>query len=79
MERKVPLYPNLISIGNNVHLATKVFLIPHDAICLCPNGVVGEGTRVWEKIGCIEIGDNVFIGSHIFTGAGSTVNKDIPV
>lgn len=39
MERKVPLYPNLISMGNNVHLASKVFLIPHDAIHLCLNGV----------------------------------------
>ena len=64
MERKVPLYSNLISIGNNVHLASKVFLIPHDAIHLCLNGI-GEGKNKYkEKIGCIEIGDNVFIGSN---------------
>lgn len=43
-----------------------------------------------EKIGCIEIGDNVFIGSNttilcnvkigsnVIVGAGSLVNKDIP-
>lgn len=43
-----------------------------------------------EKIGCIEIGDNVFIGSNttilydvkigsnVIIGAGSLVNKDIP-
>ena len=43
-----------------------------------------------EKIGCIEIGDNVFIGSNttilydvkigsnVIVGAGSFVNKDIP-
>lgn len=70
MERKVPLYSNLISIGSNVHLASKVFLIPHDAIHLCLNGVVGgendtgEFHPCKEKIGCIEIGDNVFIGSN---------------
>lgn len=88
MERKIPLYPNLISIGNNVHLASKVFLIPHDAIHLCLNG--RGDTKVKEKIGCIEIGDNVFIGSNttvlydvkigsnVVIGAGSLVNKDIP-
>lgn len=88
MERKIPLYPNLISMGNNVHLASKVFLIPHDAIHLCLNGE--GGTNVKEKIGCIEIGNNVFIGSNttvlydvkigsnVIIGAGSLVNKDIP-
>lgn len=30
--RKVPLYPELISIGNNVRLASNVSLIPHDMI-----------------------------------------------
>lgn len=88
MERKVPLYSNLISIGDNVHLAAKVLLVPHDAIHLCLNGM--GSTRVKEKIGCIEIGDNVFIGSNttvlydvkigsnVIIGAASLVNKDIP-
>jgi len=93
VERKVPLYPRLISIGNNVHLAAKVLLVPHDAIHLCLNNYeksLGGGTRYKEKIGCIEIGDNVFIGSNttvlydvkigsnVIIGAGSLVNKDIP-
>lgn len=43
MERKVPLYPKLISIGDNVHLAAKVLLVPHDAIHLCLNNL--ENTR----------------------------------
>ena len=93
MERKVPLCPQLISIGNNVHLAAKVLLVPHDAIHLCLNGsnkqTVG-GFVFKEVIGCIEIGDNVFIGSNstilcnvkigsnVIIGAGSLVNKDIP-
>lgn len=90
MERKVPLCPNLISIGNNVHLASKVLLVPHDAIHLCLNNLkIGEG-NFKEKIGCIEIGNNVFIGSNstvlynvkigsnVIVGAGSLVNRDIP-
>lgn len=28
--RKIPLYPELISIGNNVRLAANVSLVPHD-------------------------------------------------
>lgn len=48
------------------------------------------GIRYKEKIGCIEIGNNVFIGSNtivlcdvkigsnVIIGAGSLVNKDIP-
>ena len=39
MNRKVPLCPKLISIGDNVHLATNVFLVPHDAIHLCLNNL----------------------------------------
>lgn len=30
MDRKVPLYANLIRIGNNVHIASKVDMITHD-------------------------------------------------
>lgn len=91
MERKVPLCPKLISIGNNVHLAAKVLFVPHDAIHLCLNNLkIQGGITFKEKIGCIEIGNNVFIGSNstilynvkigsnVIVGAGSVVNKDIP-
>ena len=92
MERKVPLYPKLISIGNNVHLASKVQLISHDAVHLCLNNLEQHlSERAYhEKIGCIQICDNVFvgsctvilydvrIGSNVIIGAGSVVNKDIP-
>lgn len=88
MERKVPLSAKLISIGNNVHLASKVPLITHDAIHLCINRL--SENQGGGKIGCIDIGDNVFIGanstilydvkigSNVIIGAGSLVNKDIP-
>ncbi len=92
MERKVPLSARLISIGNNVHLASKVCLVAHDAIHLCLNAIkrTTDGPIFKEKIGCIQIGDNVFvgsnttilydvkIGSNVIIGACSLVNKDIP-
>ena len=91
VSKKVPLCPRLISVGNNVHLAAGVLLSPHDAIHLCLNRADSTGDfKYREKIGCIEIGDNVFvganstilydvkIGSNVIIGAGSLVNKDIP-
>ena len=90
--RKIPLYSELISIGNNVRLAANVSLIPHDMIHAMLNNrvCVGGGYgRVREYMGCIRIEDNVFvganstilanvhIGSNVIIGAGSLVNKDL--
>ena len=87
--RKIPLYPKLISIGDNVHFASNVVFITHDAIHMMLNRLYGKGTAK-EKIGCIEIGSNVFvgagtrimydvrIGSNVIIGTGSVVTKDIP-
>ena len=91
--RKIPLYPNLIRIHNNVSLAAGVQFITHDISDNVINGYLksaGRDERVSEKIGCIEIMDNVFIGANTtilydvrigencIIGAGSLVNKDIP-
>lgn len=95
MDRKIPLYANLIKLGNNVHIASKVDLITHDIAHVMLNGLTESfppyrNYEIKEKIGCIEIGDNVFvgsnttilsnvrIGSYVVVGAGSLVNKDIP-
>ena len=93
MDRKVPLYSRLISMGDNVHLATHVLLVTHDAAHMCLNNLPEskkEGKRFPEKIGRIDIGNNVFIGSNVtilynvkignnvVIGAGSVVNRDIP-
>ncbi|MDO5026711.1 MAG: acyltransferase [Tissierellia bacterium] len=87
--RKVPLYSRLISIGNNVWMASGVEFVTHDVVHFMLNGLK-DGTKYQEKIGCIEIGDNVFIGSstkilydvkigdNVVIAAGSIVNKDIP-
>ncbi len=102
MQRKVPLYPKLISMGDNVILASNVLLVTHDATHsmlnrLLRSGMSGTANKtdaapkmMQEKIGCICIGNNVFvganttilydvnIGSRVIIGAGSVVTKDIP-
>ena len=91
-KRKVPLYANLIRLGNNVHIASNVSFLTHDVTHLVLNNLpsVKERGGVQERVGCIEIGDNVFvgsgthilydtkIGSNVIIGTGSTVTKDIP-
>lgn len=86
--RRIPLYPELISIGNNVRLAANVSVIPHDMIHAMLNHCV-EGAAYREYMGCIRIDDNVFvganstiladvhIGSNVVIGAGTLVNKDL--
>ena len=71
----------LISIGNNVTITNSV-LLSHDASTKKELG--------YSKIGCINIGDNVFIGYHsivlpnvnignkVIIGAGTIVSKDVP-
>lgn len=89
MFRKIPLYPELISIGDNVWIASDVLLVTHDVIHRMLNNCI-EGGGFKENIGCIDIRDNVFIGSNttilpnVMIGsdsviaAGSLVNKSIP-
>lgn len=72
----------LISIGNNVTLASKVYILAHDASCKKHVG--------YTKIGKVNIGDNVFIGANStilpnvsignnsIIGANSLVSKDVP-
>ena len=95
MDRKVPLYAKLIRIGDNVHFASDVTLVTHDITHKMLNGS-GElkekydADRFNEKVGCIDIGSNVFIGSgvtvlydvkigdNVIIAAGAVVSKDIP-
>ncbi len=88
MFRKIPLYPELISLGNNVWVASQVTFVTHDAIHHMLNYALRDNL-VDENIGCIEIKDNVFIGSNTtllpnvsigpnaIIGAGSIVSKSI--
>lgn len=75
-------YPGLITIGNEVTIASGCRLLAHDAAV----GYLTKSTRV----GVVEIGDHCFIGADTtilpnvrigewcIVGAGSLVTKDIP-
>lgn len=94
-KRRLPLYSNLIKIGNNVHIASNVGFVTHDITHMMLNrcdflkAKINCGGQFREKLGCIEIGDNVFIGSgtrilydvkigsNVIIGSGSVVNKDV--
>ena len=98
MNRKVPLYPKLIKLGHHVIIAPNVVFATHDAVHkmfvdnpeLTAKYGLTENNNLKEKIGCIEIGDNVFIGAdtvimnnvkignEVVIGAGSIITKDIP-
>ena len=72
----------LISIGNNVTLASRVYILAHDAST--------KKHLNFTKVGRVNIGDNVFIGAHsvilpnvrigdnVIVGANSVVTRDIP-
>ena len=88
MFRKIPLYPKLISMGNNVWIASEVLFVPHDVVHRMLNNKLGTD-EFQENIGCIDIKDNVFIGSNstilpnvtigpdTIVAAGTLVNKSI--
>lgn len=94
MFRKIPLYPKLISFGNNVRIASGVSFVTHDVIHSVINNMeensIGVGKPVVENIGCIDIKDNVFvganttilpnvtIGSNTVIAALNLVNKSLP-
>lgn len=89
MFRKVPLYPKLISLGNNVWIASQVSFVPHDVIHRMLNNKLNTD-EFQEHIGCIDIKDNVFVGSNTtilpnvtigentVIAAGSLVIENIP-
>ncbi len=88
-KRKLPLYSNLVFLHNNVHVASNVGFVTHDIIHKMLNIRFLGGGYV-ERVGCIEVMDNVFIGSgtrilyntrignNVIIGSDSLVNKDIP-
>ena len=89
MDRKIPLYANLIRIHDNVKIASNVTFVTHDVTHGMLNAMLGEN-KYRETVGCIEIMDNVFIGtnvtilnnvrigSNVIVAAGAVVSKDVP-
>ena len=88
-KRKIPLYSNLVFLHNNVKIASNVGFVTHEIIHLMLNQKYLDEAFT-EKVGVIEIMDNVFIGSgtrilyntrigsNVIIGSDSLVNKDIP-
>ena len=78
-----------MKIGNNVNVATEVLFMEHDIIHRMLNKKF-HTTKFKEKLGTIEIGNDVFIGArsiilyntkignNVIIGAGSIVTKNIP-
>lgn len=81
--------PEMISFGDNVHVASNVNFVNHDITALMFR-YMDNNPNYEERKGSIVIGDNVFIGAgtrilydvtigdNVIIGAGSLVNKDIP-
>jgi acetyltransferase-like isoleucine patch superfamily enzyme len=90
--RKLPLYSELISLGDNVKIASRVNFVTHSIIHSMLNSAenLSMADKVQEQVGCIEVGDNVFIGagttilsnvrigSNVIVAAGSVITKDVP-
>lgn len=86
---RVPPYSNLIFIHDNVYVAPSAKFVAHDGIHYLLNRKYQTEEFV-EKVGCIEIMDNVFISSNVtilyntrissnvIVGANTVVNKDLP-
>ncbi|WP_373033575.1 DapH/DapD/GlmU-related protein [Sulfurovum sp.] len=85
MQNEVIIDPNHcwhITIGDNVTLAPRVYILAHDAST--------KRSLNYTRIGKVKIGDNVFIGAsstvlpgviignNVIVGAGSIVVSDIP-
>ena len=87
--RKVPLYSNLIKFGDYVEMAGNVSFLTHDVSHKVLNRYKGSNT-LRENAGCIEIGNNVYIGSkvaiyynvkvgdNVIISPGSVVESDVP-
>ena len=88
--RNLPGDPKLIKLGNNISIASNVIFCTHDVIHHVFNYMSDQENKKYTyTVGCIEIGDNVFVGANaiimpnikigkdVIVGAGSVVTKDI--
>ncbi len=85
--RKIPADPKLIKFHDNVAVATDVMFINHDVSQKVFNNYKAE--KLPKFYGCIEIGNNVFIGAratilpnvsicdNVFIAAGALVASSI--
>ena len=87
----LPLYPKLIRLHNNVHVHKTAHLVTHDLINRYLKSTYPEmDFGPMEKVGCVELMDNVYIAMNVtvmpnvrinrncLVAAGSVVTTDIP-
>ena len=87
--RIIPADPHLISLHNNIAIASGVTFVTHDVMHWVFNEM--DKTNEYQShIGCIEVMDNVFIGGGVkilpgvrigpdaIVAAGAVVTKDVP-
>lgn len=73
----LPLYPKLIRLHNNVHVHKTARIVTHDMLnkfLKARNPDVDFGYR--EKIGCVELKDNVYISMNVTVMPDVRINKD---
>ncbi len=87
--RIIPQDPKLIKFHNNIAVASGVKFINHDVIQKVFNNI-DSNKQFGKQYSCIEIMDNVFIGTNaiimggvkigpnVVIAAGTVVTKDIP-
>ena len=88
--RLLPSDPELIKIGNNVKIAANVQFVNHDIIKYVFNDDPNLTGKVNPFFRCIEIGNNVMIGSgavilpdvkignNVIVGSRAVVTHDVP-
>ena len=68
--------PYLISIGNNVTITSGVTFVTHDGSIFQIARYLHRPEMSLDKVGCIVIDDNAFIGLHSTLMPGSRVGKN---
>lgn len=88
--RKIPADPKYIIFHNNISVASGAIFVCHDIIHFVFNGISEDKKLFKSNLGCIEIMDNVFIGTNAIimpdvrigpnaiVAAGAVVTKDVP-
>jgi len=86
--RKLPGDPELLRFKSNIAVASGVVFVTHDVMHYIFNNI--EKNTADYHMGCIEVGNNVFIGANsvilpnvkigdnCIIAAGSIVTKDVP-
>lgn len=70
--------PYLIEFGDNVWVAAGVRFVNHD-VSARMIGARHEPTRQYDRMGCISIGSNVFLGLNVVVLPGVNICDDVVV